>query len=322
MLNDIQIKHVKKLQKLAKKNIFCKYLATVLIIISLFFRKFYGISKRVIITVVILTIILISSFIFYYFFAVKGVHSFKEVNSHTELEQTVQENQDQIIKENNEIDIENDIANLDDLIEENSNFDLQEEESDFTKFDKNDWKLILINKQHPIPEDYQFTLGTIKGSMRCDERIITHLIQMFEAAKEDGVNLVVCSPYRDMQRQEWLFDRKMKKFLNQGMSYMEAYKTASITVTLPGASEHQVGLAVDIICDTYVQLNEGFEKTEAGKWLKEHSWEHGFILRYPKGKEDVTGIRYEPWHFRYVGKEAAELIYKEDICLEEFLENI
>lgn len=185
-------------------------------------------------------------------------------------------------------------------------------------FDKNDWRLILINKQHPIPENFELHLGTIKGSMKCDERIITDLVNMFQAAKEDGVELVVCSPYRDLSRQEMLFERKIKKYMSQGMSYLEAYKTSSQAVTVPGASEHQIGLALDIISTTYSNLDEGFGDTKAGEWLAEHSCEYGFILRYPKDKEFITSIEFEPWHFRYVGKEAAELITKNHITLEEF----
>jgi len=145
---------------------------------------------------------------------------------------------------------------------------------------------------------------------------------MFAGAKEDGVNLIVCSPYRDMARQEYLFDRKVKSFIRTGMSYVDAYKKASITVTVPGASEHQIGLAVDIISDTYSALDIGFADTPAGQWLAEHSWEYGFILRYPLGKEEITGIQYEPWHFRYVGVEAAKQITEEGITLEEFVENL
>lgn len=225
------------------------------------------------------------------------------------------------------IDMNEDTANLDDLIENNKDVKVTEEtepeiSAEETKFSKDDWRLLLVNKQHRIPEDYQVTLGTIKGSMRCDERIIEPLTQMFSAAKADGVNLIVCSPYRDMARQEYLFERKVKNYIKTGMSYIDAYKTASITVTVPGASEHQIGLAVDIICDTYSTLDEGFADTAAGQWLNEHSWEYGFILRYPLGKEDVTGIRFEPWHFRYVGVEAAEVITKDGITLEEFVENL
>lgn len=193
-----------------------------------------------------------------------------------------------------------------------------EETSKTTTFDPDDWKLLLINKQHPIPEDFELHLGVIKGNMQCDERIIPDLVAMFQAAKEDGVDLVVCSPYRDLNRQEMLFERKIKKYMAQGMSYMDAYKTSSQAVTVPGASEHQIGLALDIISTTYSTLDEGFGDTEAGQWLAEHSCEYGFILRYPKGKEYVTGIEFEPWHFRYVGVDAARVISKNGITLEEF----
>ena len=186
------------------------------------------------------------------------------------------------------------------------------------EFDSSDWRLVLINKQHPIPEEYDFTLGTFTAGMRCDERIIEDLLLMMQAAKDDGVNLEVCSPYRGDNRQEYLFNKKIKNYMGQGMSYMEAYKIASQIVTVPGASEHQVGLALDIWSDTYKSLDKGFEDTEAGKWLAEHSCEYGFILRYPEGKEYITSIEYEPWHFRYVGREAAMIMKQENICLEEF----
>lgn len=185
-------------------------------------------------------------------------------------------------------------------------------------FDSNDWRLVLVNKQHPIPEDYSFNLGTIKENMQCDERIIADLLAMLQAAKDDGVSLVICSPYRNQDRQEMLFEKKIKLYMEQGYSYMEAYKTASQTVTIPGASEHQIGLSLDFFSANYTFLNEGFGETEAGKWLAEHSCEYGFILRYPEGKEYITSIEYEPWHFRYVGKEAATIMTRDNLCLEEF----
>lgn len=218
---------------------------------------------------------------------------------------------------------------LDDILQE-LKYDLEdhagkrnviEDYSDF-KFDKNDWRLVLINKQHAIPEDYTFSLGYITDSMQCDERIIDDLLSMLAGARQDGVNLIVCSPYRDTERQIMLFNRKITAYMSRGMSYLEAYRKASLTVTVPGASEHQVGLAMDIITDTYTSLDTGFADTIAGKWLKEHSCEYGFILRYPLGKEYVTGIQFEPWHFRYVGVEAATVIMKNDLTLEEFVDGL
>ncbi|MDE7478580.1 MAG: M15 family metallopeptidase [Lachnospiraceae bacterium] len=187
---------------------------------------------------------------------------------------------------------------------------------------KDDWQLVLVNKQHPVPDDYTMTLGKIKGTMKCDVRIMDDLTDMMQAAQADGIKLVVCSPYRDYNRQTVLFNRKIDYYIEKGHSYMEAYKLASMTVTVPGASEHQIGLALDIVSTTYSGLEIGFGETTAGKWLKEHCDEYGFILRYPAGKEYITGIQYEPWHFRYVGKEAAAEIMERDITLEEFLEEL
>ena len=99
---------------------------------------------------------------------------------------------------------------------------------------------------------------------------------------------------------------------------MEAYKRTSQVITVPGCSEHEVGLALDITSDTYQPLQQGFAETVEGQWLEEHSCEYGFIVRYPSGKEYITGIEYEPWHFRYVGREAAMIMKEENLCLEEF----
>ncbi len=194
----------------------------------------------------------------------------------------------------------------------------KDEQVEISSFDKDDWKIMLINKQHSIPEDYEFTLATIKGSMKCDERIIPELQEMMQAAKDDGVSLVIRSPYRDYERQIYLFNRKIKNYMKGQMSYLESYRTTAQAVTVPGASEHQVGLALDITSDTYTSLTEGFADTQAGKWLAQHSYEYGFILRYPDGKQDITGISFEPWHFRYVGKVAAKYIYDHELTLEEF----
>ena len=202
-----------------------------------------------------------------------------------------------------------------DVQEPNTLLSQSEEE---TTFNSDDWKLVLVNKQHPIPDDYEFELGTISGSMQCDERVIAPLFDMLKAARADGVNLIVCSPYRDIDRQTMLFGNKVDRYMGGGMSYMDAYNLASQAVTVPGSSEHQIGLAVDIITDGYSSLDEGFGDTAAGKWLADNSAKYGFILRYPSGKEEITSIEYEPWHFRYVGVDAAGVITDNGLCLEEF----
>lgn len=200
----------------------------------------------------------------------------------------------------------------------NESSEPENEEEDIKVFDPKDWKITLINKQHPIPEDYSFTLGTLKGSMQCDERILDDLLSMMKAASDDDISLMVCSPYRNLDLQEDLFERKLNYYTDKGYSYIDSYKLSSQAVTIPGSSEHQVGLAIDFITENYRVLEEGFEDTDAGIWLKNNCADYGFILRYPKDKEYITSIEYEPWHFRYVGKDAAKIIMSEGICLEEF----
>lgn len=188
-------------------------------------------------------------------------------------------------------------------------------------FDVADWRLVLINKQHPISQDYEFKLGKMfieTMNIQVDDRIIEDLLLMMQAAKKDGLNLMIRSPYRTFDRQESNFNKKIKLYMSQGLSYMEAYKVTSQVVTVPGCSEHEVGLALDITSETYRDLEQGFADTKEGQWLADHSYEYGFVLRYPFGKEYITSITYEPWHFRYVGREAASVMKEENLCLEEF----
>lgn len=240
---------------------------------------------------------------------------------------------DDMIFDEDEIGTEHDVEGvetytLDDLLESHEHEGIGEhtdymEKEPLTRveeltFDSSDWRLTLINKQHPISEEYDFKLGTFTSGMRCDERVIEDLLLMMQAAKADGLNLVVRSPYRTSDHQEDNFNDRIKSYMKQGLSYMEAYKATSRVITVPGCSEHEVGLALDITSDTFIPLLQGFADTEEGKWLEEHSYEYGFVLRYPEGKEYITSIEYEPWHFRYVGREAAAVMKVEDLCLEEF----
>lgn len=192
-------------------------------------------------------------------------------------------------------------------------------------FSKDDWRLILINKQHSIPDDYDFPKGnikTLKGILQCDARILDDYNDMLEAAEKDKVYLTPCSPYRDLERQQELFDERMTSYMKQGFSYIESFQLSSRRVTVPGASEHQLGLALDIVCTSHRELDEAFADTDTGIWLAQNSYKYGFILRYPKEKEYITGIKYEPWHFRYVGIEAATVITERGLTLEEFWEEL
>ncbi len=211
---------------------------------------------------------------------------------------------------------------LDDEVfyDEEADIDTTEDtDEDKIEIDPDDWRLILVNKQNPVPEDFEVRLSGISDSMSADERILGDIYAMMDAAEEDGVSLMICSAYRSYERQKNLFNNKINKLMDQGMTYLEAYKVGSMNVTVPGTSEHHLGLALDILTGSYTEMDDGFGDTEAGKWLAENAPDYGFILRYPKGKEEITGIVYEPWHFRYVGRKYAKDITKRGVCLEEYL---
>ena len=181
------------------------------------------------------------------------------------------------------------------------------------------WCLILTNAQYPIPEDYLPVLKEVPGQgQSVDERIYDPLMEMLSDMKEQGLSHVVCSGYRTLDKQEMLFNRKVSAYVKQGYSMEEANQMARRLLSIPGSGEHCLGLAVDIYCESYQKLEAGFAETKEGKWLREHCWDYGFILRYDQGKEELTGIDYEPWHFRYVGKAAAQYLKETGMCLEEF----
>lgn len=245
-----------------------------------------------------------------------------------DIEELVKEEEEEIIYDDVELvdQVEIDTYTIEDILAYNEGASKSEKvENTITtedyEFDKTDWRIMLVNKQHPIPDDYEFPLGTIRGNLRCDERILEDLLAMVQAAKDDHIDLNICSPYRDYDRQTVLFERKIDKYLSRGLSYIDAYRVASQIVTAPNASEHQLGLSIDFNSSTYPNLNEGFADTETGKWLKENGPKYGFILRYPLGKEYITGIEFEPWHYRYVGVTAATFITEKGITLEEFWED-
>ena len=188
-------------------------------------------------------------------------------------------------------------------------------------FNLEDWNLILVNKDNPLEADIDCKLRNFDG-FDVDDRIYEELDAMFNAAKEDGINLLMASGYRNFNTQTYLYEKKISYFRRLGYSQSEATEIASMKVTPPLTSEHETGLAVDIVSYNHNCTDSDFGNCEAGIWLKEHSFEYGFILRYPEGKEDITKIQYEPWHFRYVGKEAAEFIYINDLTFEEFVDMV
>jgi len=183
-----------------------------------------------------------------------------------------------------------------------------------------DWKLTLVNPWNPLPEDYTVSLVDLKNEQSVDQRCYLSLQAMMDACREAGLNPLICSSYRSMETQRRLYGAKVDEFLALGYDRERAEEEAGKIVAVPGTSEHQLGLAVDIVDARHQILDESQERTKVQKWLIEHCWEYGFILRYPNEKSDVTGIIYEPWHYRYVGKEAAKEITEQGVCLEEYLE--
>ena len=161
-----------------------------------------------------------------------------------------------------------------------------------------DWRLTLVNEANPLPEDYEPDTAEADNGYLFDIRAVEPLRALLQAGREAGLDLVVTSGWRSWAYQEQLFEDKVAR---------------------PGTSEHQLGLAVDIISNAHPELNEAWAETEEAEWLKAHCAEYGFILRYPPEKSEITGITWEPWHFRYVGEEAAVYIMENDLCLEEYL---
>ncbi|MBE6939979.1 MAG: D-alanyl-D-alanine carboxypeptidase family protein [Ruminococcaceae bacterium] len=185
--------------------------------------------------------------------------------------------------------------------------------------DKDRWELILVNTWHSVPPDFTVELTRINYSHSVDSRIYPYLQQMLDAMRAEGLSPLICSSYRTQETQQRLYDNRVDRFIWQGYSPAEARQRAEQWVALPGTSEHQTGLAVDIVSMEYQDLDREQENTAEQKWLMENSYKYGFILRYPTGKSALTGIKYEPWHYRYVGQEVAREIYARGICLEEYL---
>lgn len=176
-----------------------------------------------------------------------------------------------------------------------------------------EWNLMVVNRWNELPEDYEVELVELFNGKEVDERIYPYLQEMFDAAREEGIYPIVREGYRTEAEQQAMFDEKVQAYRSEGYSRARAERTAKEWVALPGTSEHQLGIAVDINADKEKCSNE-----EVYAWLAENAHKYGFILRYPQGKVSITGISYEPWHYRYVGAEAAKEIYEQGICLEEY----
>ncbi len=179
--------------------------------------------------------------------------------------------------------------------------------------------LTLVNPWNTLPADWSVELASIGGGHRVDKRCLQDLNAMLQACREAGFQPVVRSSYRTQAQQQQLYTNKVRQWKGYGYADEAARQKAATIVAIPGTSEHQLGLALDIVDNAYRTLNERQAETATQKWLMEHSWEYGFILRYPVDKSAVTGIIYEPWHYRYVGRDNARAIHDSGLCLEEWL---
>ena len=179
--------------------------------------------------------------------------------------------------------------------------------------------LTLVNFENTIPKDWKVDLVQLNNGQSVDRRIYDDLIAMLQAAKSEGLNPLICSSYRTNEKQEQLYQNKVSEYLSQGYSKVEASDKAAFWVARPGTSEHQLGLAVDIVSTKNQRLDRSQENTVEQRWLIQNSWKYGFVLRYPTNKNSITGVGYEPWHYRYVGKEHAKKINELGVCLEEYV---
>ena len=178
---------------------------------------------------------------------------------------------------------------------------------------------LLVNLWNPLPEQYTVKLEKLDNGLQIAAEARPALEKMLSDCEAAGMDVTVCSAYRTESTQNRLYQNKIARLRATGYSREEALAEAGRWVAPPGTSEHQTGLAVDIMATDYPVLDEKQAQTEEQQWLMEHCWEYGFILRYPTDKSSVTGIGYEPWHYRYVGQETAASIYERGLCLEEYI---
>lgn len=192
------------------------------------------------------------------------------------------------------------------------------------KIYKKDKKLlVLVNAGHGLPEDYDVSLRTIcNGRLMASGELYPDLVDMLEAAGEAGHHYWIASAWRSRKKQQKLVDEDVQTAMKKGASYEEALRETYKETMPAGHSEHETGLALDILCQQNLKMDRSQAEEPANIWLRKNSWRYGFILRYPKDKKSVTGINYEPWHFRYVGKRAAAYIHKNGLALEEFWERL
>lgn len=182
-----------------------------------------------------------------------------------------------------------------------------------------EWNLIVVSLTREIPEGYKpEVVEVVNSGHDLDKRVAPYYEKMYYAAKKEGIILTPFSGNRSYERQRINYNNLTETYMTRyGIDRKAAQKKAATVILPPGTSEHNIGLAMDI-CNTY----DSFANSKEYAWLTKNAYKYGFILRYPKGKEDVTGIVYEPWHWRFVGTEYAKKIRDSGLCLEEYLDSV
>ncbi len=187
--------------------------------------------------------------------------------------------------------------------------------------DISSWEYKLVDFENTIPPDFSVNTAVNSDGYLFDARAVNALDELLKSGRSEGMQLVLTSAYRSHSYQQMLFDDKVSRVMSEGnYSRGQAETLAAMQVAVPGTSEHQLGLAVDIVCEYYNILDEGYAETAEALWLLDNCAEYGFILSYPEDKQELTNVIFEPWHFRYVGVEAATYIMDKGLCLAEFLE--
>lgn len=186
----------------------------------------------------------------------------------------------------------------------------------------NHWAYYLINSENPLDKDFTVGLDTVQGTFVMDERCAEYARKMIADAEADGINLMVVSAYRSVKKQQENIDNYIQRLINEGYSEAEAKRITYSEIAAPYTSEHNAGLALDILTEdwwlTHDDVTADFENTVEFRWLQENAHKYGFIMRYPKEYESVTGYTYEPWHYRFVGVYYAGKIKESGLPLEYF----
>ena len=180
------------------------------------------------------------------------------------------------------------------------------------------WAAILVNPSHLLPDDFSVSVAYFEGG-QVDKRILAISKRMFADAKEDGVTLRLVDAYRSYARQNALYQKKVNSYIAKGYSRKAAEKEAATITARPNTSEHQTGLALDIVTPSYTSRDKGFARTEAFRWLDAHAQDYGFTMRYKADKVSIAKVIYEPWHWRFVGVKAAKAMKRSGQCYEEYL---